>query len=291
MKRFFGKGLKAAVGAGLIFGAMAAAPSESAAIHVENAWNLDLSGVIAGLGNHTNIDRVTVDGSALVIQGFGSNGIFNNGDTFVEFSLLQTMTYWTEPGTPGNMHLFDLTDNANNTYNMYLYGTGLAGYVYDVQTPNPFDPTTWSFKYTFIPGAGSLGIYLDTDTTFGNGVTATLATFNIVAPSGGLGPQGFLGGANANGTSDITASFSTAMAGVWKTQYGLDFSTLPADFALGLLNSNNRVTAFVPTANGFMATVNSSGELNVVVPEPSTIALLGAGIFGLGFAARRLRKK
>jgi len=264
--------------------------NQSYAYLIENGWTFNLSAVHSGLTNATNVDRLTVDGTATVNQSFGSDGIFNDGDTFTEGALLQSVSYWTEPGVPGNLHTFDLTDDNGQTYTLYLYGAGLTGSVYDVTGSGPSD---WEFKYRFDSGVGTLAMYLDTDADPTNGVDATLATFSIISPSGGQGPAGFLGGAGQNGTSDVTAIFTSAYPGVWQTSSGLDFSNFPPGlFGIGLLNTNNRVIDYISTANGFTTTIYSSGELNVaVIPEPTTLFLLGSGLIGLAGIGRRKMKK
>lgn len=243
-------------------------------------FNLDLDAAIAGTGTYTNIDRIIFSGSSTVNQSFGGDGIFNDGDTFTEMSLLRTLTYFEAPGAPGDLQAFSL-----GAYRMYLYGTGLSGSVYNVTGTGP---STWSFLYSFTPGVGSLGLFLDTDTNPLNGTSATLATFTIKAPSGGQGPAGFLGGAGVNGTTDITAIFATVFPGVFETLAGADFGDF--DAVLGLLNTHNTVTGLTPTADGFEAQITSNGEMRAVVPEPSTIILLGAGLFGVGIFARKRMK-
>lgn len=262
------------------------------AYSIEDSWNLNLSGVLTGLGNYTNIDRIDVSGSSYVNQSYGADGVFSDNDTFTEYSQLNQVLYYTEPGAPGDLMLFSGISGAN--YNMYLYATGLTGYATNVSATDPTDLNTYQFNYVFNPNVGIISMYIDDNLDPLDGVSETLSTFNL-AFGAGIGNPGFLGGASPNGTTNITSEFVSPMAGVFSTGSGIDFASFPAEWALGLLNTNNQVAGLIeyvgttPTGlAGFNAVINSAGQMNVaVIPEPATMLLLGSGLLGLAVLGRK----
>jgi PEP-CTERM motif len=263
-----------------------------------DGWTFDLSGIDADFGNHINIDRFTAAGDATVTQDFGGDGVFGVGDTFSESAtFVINSDYFEEPGAAINQVTMDLSDNdgsqggSDNNYHMLFSAVGLTGTIATHSDGGtPADVTDDTFTYTFNPGVGMLSLTL-VDSLTAPTVSYSLATWALVPPSGGDGPNGFLGGTGPNGTTDLTMMFTSAYAGVWQTAGGMDFSTLPfGTVAFGLYNGNNVSTGLSQIPNGFVSTVTSSGEFKpAIIPEPTSMLLLGGGLLGL-FGARRKRK-
>jgi hypothetical protein len=271
--------------------------SNSAMAYIDG-WELDLSGVLGGLGTYSNIDRIDVNGGSSVNQSFGANGVFDDGDAFTEFAQLNQVIYFEEPGNAGNLKTFAAVAAAG--YNIYIYAAGLTGKAFNVSVPDPSDPSTWEFEYSFDPHVGTIGMYIDNDLNPLNGTSATLSEFDLT-DGGGIGNPGFLGGATPNGTTNITSVFDNTLSGVFFDGNGNDISSFPAGYALGLLNTNNQVVANTfaiyaggtPTGfAGFTVDINNAGQMNIdVVPEPATIMLLGIGLVGLAaFGKKKIRK-
>jgi hypothetical protein len=259
----------------LVLGLVVMFSMSTAQAAILDGWRLDLSGY--GGGNNTDINHINLAGDAVVDQSFGGNGTLDVGDTFTEDFLLEALTYKLESSS-GNA-LLGLPAGLV----MYAYGIDITGAV-TVIKPNG------EFEYSF-DTLQSVSLVLDTDfdpTT----VSYTLGVGTILSPSGGIGNPGFLGGAGINGTTNMTLAMTYLTGSTWYTAGGQDLSLLPAGYVtLGLVNTNNLTEGATPYNDGVVVDVFSNGQLNLnVIPEPTSMLLLGGGLLGL-FGASRKKKK
>lgn len=169
---------------------------------------------------------------------------------------------------------------------------------------------------TFDFNTGTLDIYIDTNLNFGSTDSfygtddgIHIASFNLDYGDGNLdfttpaGPDGRIDIQFSANTSQLTNGFAP---GYWFDVDGNDFSdfTFPT-IALGLVDGNNNILeegdlegtntisefGVLPNPPNAFYTRTDGSFQPAVVPEPSTFLLLGGGLIGLGFYARRRKQQ
>jgi hypothetical protein len=269
---------------------MASSAASATTIGIQDAWQLDTTGAGGTIGSvTTNIGHLNLSGGVgYVNQSFGADYTLNAGDAFTEYGAIFTISVTKENCTgacdSGSPALF-----TSPLFSLRLTYTGLAGILTQV---NP----DGSVVYAFTPGVGNIAIDGSPDgTTF-----TSLANLTPVNPSGGsLGA--FLGGLLPNGTTDMLTQVSLTgyLSNLFRDSTG---ATLDPFVNAGNLfaaihtqNTLGQAASCATDGSGNILScdlvVNSDGSLNLTVPEPGTVALIGIGLMALfGFSRRRSMK-
>ena len=270
---------------------LASSAASAVTIGIQDAWQLDTTA--AGINSvTTNIGHLNLSGGVGYInQSFGADYILNAGDPFTEFGAIYTVTVTPENCTGACDTGFPTSYNGS-LLGLQLVYTGLSGILTSISGSG-------DVTYAFTSGAGSIAIQGTTD-----GTTYTdLATLTPVNPSGGsLGA--FLGGLLPNGTTDMLANVDLTgyISSLFRDSGGVSYDSLglvsdlptagPLFAAIHTQNTLGQPVSCTVDGSGNTTScdlvVNSDGSLNLTVPEPNTVALIGLGLLALvGFSRRR----
>ena len=147
--------------------------------------------------------------------------------------------------------------------------------------------TVNSFSFSLFHDTGNDNTFTQANAGTGQLALVGNTAGDILLGSGSLIAPGNASVANNNGTSlNVSTDFSLTGAGA-----GYFYSPVPFyDLALAAFSSTGGAWLFNPET-GMASVGNASGVVDFSrVPEPGTLALLGAALLGLGFTSRRSKQ-
>lgn len=253
-------------------GLFAAVSAPAHALVVLDGWELQTT-----TGSTADIGRLNlVSGTATVEQEVDGTGNVFVGAEFTESGAIYSITYTAEnvvgagdTGAPQALHT--------------LLTISFSDLVGEVTALN----ATGGFEYTFTSGSFQIS-------AAGGGT----ASGSIVGIGGNAASTDIVGGINGDSTILATILSTTDIFNIFDSNGVL----LNPDFATGAYLfeavTNNNLTSFLgdgaapcsfnSQASCLTFSVASAGDAYIVqVPEPATLGLLGLGLLGMGFAARK----
>jgi len=270
---------------------------------------------LAAAGPEFTVDPATLGGTNTSVKGTdlqGTSSAFINQTTATTQSGQGIVIYNTVIDGLNNVTTAFGLGTGANSYGLYLvfnqtlsYSTGPGGFAADTN----YNVSSFTFTLYADPnGADSFGSAA-TSATGGVAPTITGTGDDIVLATGSLvaGTAGFnsLGGPfeNVNATFAICSGVGSALLGATTiadascaNADGKNYFIAPVPFFnLSLSEFNTTSTNVVIDPSGTppnAAIVSDAGSTDFgTIPEPGTLALIGSGLLGIVFAARRRNKR
>lgn len=272
--------------------AIASSTASAVTVGIQDAWQFDTTGSAIGASVTTNIGHLSLSGGVgYVNQSFGGNGVLDVGDTFTEYGAIYSISI-TKENCIGACDSGAQSLYTSPLQQLQLVYSGLSGVLTSVAPSG-------AVTYAFTSGVGNIAIKGTND----GGITwLQLADLTPINPSGGsLGA--FLGGLLPNGTTDMLTRVNSAgyTSNLFRDSTGASLdpyvNAVPGTLyaAIHTQNTLGQPASCNVDGSGKILdcnlVVNSDGSLNLTVPEPASIALMGIGLLGLvGFSRRRSMK-
>lgn len=262
--------------------------NSASALIILDDWSLDAT--TFGGGSSGPIEKILFQspgtGSTNIVQNLGGNNQIDNGDTFTE-------TLWMSADEYNQTGGFGTTDlNLGQTFgvdNHLLVVVSASGKVVDYVTDN-------DYGYTL---SGTVNFYIDDDEDWsafsGNpefGAAPTLVASSTISDAGKAGTaDGFLGTNLGNAFSNwaVGIEFDWMLAGMWLDASNNNLLT-PTRNVVGDAQGTTRLNSrtFAPDTIIFAGSTGDDMKIGItVIPEPSTLILLGLGLLSVAGVGRR----